>query len=81
MPLYLSMDRQGAQLPKIGIVPKIIILTPSHQYPLGGAMSPHRRQTFIQWAADHNAKILEDNYDSEFRYAGRPIPAMSGFDK
>lgn len=81
VPLYLSVDRQGAQLPKTGTAPKIIILTPSHQYPLGGAMSPYRRQAFIQWAADHDAWILEDDYDSEFRYSGRPIPAMSGFDK
>lgn len=44
-------------------------------------MSPTRRQEFLNWARDHDAWVLEDDYDSEFRYAGRPIPAMAGFDR
>ena len=44
-------------------------------------MSPRRRLEFIHWAEAQNAWLIEDDYDSEFRYAGRPIPAMAGFDK
>ena len=44
-------------------------------------MTPNRRFEFIRWAEQHNAWIIEDDYDSEFRYAGRPIPAMAGFDE
>ena len=43
-------------------------------------MSPNRRLKFIQWAEKRNTWIIEDDYDSECRYAGRPIPAMAGFD-
>lgn len=56
---------------------KMVVLTPSHQFPLGGAMSPNRRLEFQQWAEKNNSWINEDDYDSEFRYEGRPIPAMA----
>lgn len=59
---------------------RLVVLTPSQQYPLGGAMSPNRRLEFIRWAEARDGWIIEDDYDSEFRYAGRPIPAMAGFD-
>ncbi len=78
---YLKIDRSGANLPKKDKNTKLVVLTPSHQFPLGGAMSPSRRLAFIQWAQDQDRWIIEDDYDSEFRYAGRPIPAMAGFDK
>lgn len=78
---YLKIDKNGASLPRKGQNTKLVVLTPSHQFPLGGAMSPSRRLSFIQWAQEHNGWIIEDDYDSEYRYAGRPIPAMAGFDK
>lgn len=78
---YLEVDENGARLPARGTAPKLAVLTPSHQYPLGGAMSPNRRLDFLAWAQKNEAWIIEDNYDSEFRYAGRPIPAMAGFDR
>ena len=81
VPLYLAVDDAGAHLPDPTKPPQLVILTPSHQYPLGGAMSPSRRLEFINWADAQNAWIVEDDYDSEFRYAGRPIPAMTGFDR
>ncbi|EBA15330.1 transcriptional regulator, GntR family protein [Roseobacter sp. SK209-2-6] len=80
-PIYLRVDEQGATLPVKDKPPKLVALTPSHQFPLGGAMSPERRQEFLRWALQENAWILEDDYDSEFRYAGRPIPALAGFDR
>ena len=59
---------------------RLVVLTPSHQFPLGGAMAAGRRLAFIRWAEERQGWIIEDDYDSEFRYAGRPIPAMAGFD-
>ncbi|UWQ07695.1 MocR-like pyridoxine biosynthesis transcription factor PdxR [Aliiroseovarius crassostreae] len=76
----LPLDDQGAQLPDLDPPARLAVLTPSHQYPLGGAMSPHRRLAFLSWAKAADSWIIEDDYDSEFRYAGRPIPAMAGFD-
>ncbi|WP_170564811.1 PLP-dependent aminotransferase family protein [Ruegeria atlantica] len=78
---FLDVDENGARLPDRHATPKLAVLTPSHQYPLGGAMSPSRRLDFLAWAERNHAWIIEDDYDSEFRYAGRPIPAMAGFDQ
>jgi len=78
-PVWMPVDADGAQLP--AHPPKAVVLTPSHQYPLGGAMSPGRRMEFINAARAQDSWIIEDDYDSEFRYAGRPIPALSGFDQ
>lgn len=80
-PHFLRVDDEGAELPKGTSQPKLTILTPSHQYPLGGTMSPQRRLEYIKWADQNNTWIVEDDYDSEFRFAGRPIPAMAGTDR
>lgn len=80
-PALMPIDDQGATLPRGRPAPRLVVLTPSHQFPLGGAMSPNRRLSFIRWARAADGWILEDDYDSEFRYAGRPIPAMAGFDR
>ncbi len=79
--VYMRVDENGATLPSKVRDLRLVVLTPSHQYPLGGAMTPSRRLEFIQWAENANGWIVEDDYDSEFRYAGRPIPAMAGFDR
>lgn len=76
----LNIDESGAVVPAKQSSSRLAVLTPSHQYPLGGAMSPNRRLEFLAWAKRQDAWIIEDDYDSEFRYAGRPIPAMAGFD-
>ena len=80
-PTFMKIDRGGASVPNRSSKAKLVILTPSHQYPLGGAMTPQRRLEFILWTQERDGWIVEDDYDSEFRYAGRPIPAMAGFDK
>ena len=80
-PRMLALDDAGAEVPKGPDMPQVVVLTPSHQYPLGGAMTPNRRLDYIHWAQQTNGWIIEDDYDSEFRYAGRPIPAMAGFDQ
>lgn len=82
-PVWLSVDQDGARVPEAKPKtrpPRMVILTPSHQFPLGGAMSPGRRSDFISWAEKSNSWIIEDDYDSEFRYAGKPIPALTGLD-
>lgn len=83
-PAFLKVDKEGATLPQASLQkslnPHAVILTPSHQFPLGAVMSPQRRRDYLHWANNNEAWIIEDDYDSEFRYAGRPIPAMMGFD-
>lgn len=83
-PFWLKVGAQGAEIPtssKSGACPAMTILTPSHQFPLGGAMPPGRRLEFLRWAEQSRSWIIEDDYDSEFRYAGSPIQALAGFDK
>jgi GntR family transcriptional regulator / MocR family aminotransferase len=56
-------------------------VTPSHQFPLGVTMSLSRRLELLNWAAEANAWILEDDYDSEFRYGDKPLSALQGLDE
>ncbi|MBD3920604.1 PLP-dependent aminotransferase family protein [Paenibacillus sp. PR3] len=58
-----------------------VYVTPSHQFPLGGVLTVHNRQQLLQWASECGAYILEDDYDSEFRYQGQPIPALQALDR
>jgi GntR family transcriptional regulator / MocR family aminotransferase len=60
---------------------KLIYVTPSHQFPTGAILCLPRRLELIAWAADAGAMIVEDDYDSEFRYCSRPIPALQGLDE
>jgi GntR family transcriptional regulator/MocR family aminotransferase len=60
--------------------PKLIYVTPSHQYPTGVVMSLARRRMLLDLALQKNAWILEDDYDSEFRYSGRPLASLQGLD-
>mgnify|MGYP002137288696 CR=1 FL=1 len=61
-------------------VPRAILVTPSHQYPLGMVMSLSRRRMLLEYAATHKVWIIEDDYDSEFRYGGRPLASLQGMD-
>ena len=60
---------------------RLVYITPSHQYPLGVTMSLSRRLALLDWAARTGAWIVEDDYDSEYRYAGRPLAALQGLDR
>jgi GntR family transcriptional regulator/MocR family aminotransferase len=60
---------------------RLVYVTPGHQFPLGITMSLSRRLELLEWARKSGALIFEDDYDSEYRYSGRPIPAMQGFDR
>ncbi len=61
--------------------PRLIYTTPSHQYPTGAVMSLPRRQQLLSIAASHKAWILEDDYDSEFRFSGPPLSSLAGLDQ
>ncbi|MFN7925192.1 MAG: PLP-dependent aminotransferase family protein [Bryobacteraceae bacterium] len=67
-------DAGRARCPK----PRAIYLTPAHQFPLGVTLRLDRRLDLLQWAQNNRVLIFEDDYDSEFRYFGKPIPAMRG---
>jgi GntR family transcriptional regulator/MocR family aminotransferase len=60
---------------------RLVYVTPGHQFPLGITMSLPRRLQLLEWARKSQALILEDDYDSEYRYAGRPVPALQGLDR
>ena len=60
--------------------PRLVYITPSHQFPLGVTMSLARRLALLEWAANAGAWLIEDDYDSEFHYAGRPLAALQGLD-
>lgn len=60
--------------------PDVLIVTPSHQYPLGGSLSLQRRLELLEWAQRHDVLIVEDDFDSELRYVGAPLPTLSALD-
>jgi GntR family transcriptional regulator / MocR family aminotransferase len=60
--------------------PRLIYVTPSHQYPLGMTLTLGRRLALLKVASEAGAWIIEDDYDSEFRYVGRPLTALQGLD-
>jgi GntR family transcriptional regulator/MocR family aminotransferase len=60
---------------------KLVFATPSHQLPLGVTMSLRRRLDLLQWAAANRAWIVEDDYDSEYRYTGPPLASLQGMDR
>ena len=60
---------------------KLLYVTPSHQFPTGATLSLPRRLALLQWAQQTGTLIIEDDYDSEYRYGERPIPALQGLDQ
>lgn len=77
----LPVDEQGMALPDDDDrPPRLIVVTPSHQYPLGSVMSLPRRQALLAFARRTGAWVLEDDYDSEFRFGGHPVPAVQGLE-
>ncbi|MEY2557563.1 MAG: GntR family transcriptional regulator / MocR family aminotransferase [Verrucomicrobiota bacterium] len=63
------------------IPPRIIYVTPSHQFPLGVMMSLKRREALLEFAQARGAYILEDDYNAEFRFSGPPLPCLQGLDR
>ncbi|NNL67223.1 MAG: PLP-dependent aminotransferase family protein, partial [Myxococcales bacterium] len=58
-----------------------VCVTPSHQFPTGSVLSLERRLALLAWAERENAFVLEDDYDGEYRYEGRPVPSLQGLDR
>lgn len=63
-----------------GATPRAVFLTPSHQFPSGTTLSLNRRLAVIEWARQNDSWIIEDDYDSEFHYAGKPTSCVQGLD-
>ncbi|TNO94930.1 PLP-dependent aminotransferase family protein [Bacillus sp. CD3-1a] len=78
----LSLDRDGICMADLeNSDANVVFVTPSHQFPYGMIMPITRRTQLLQWAKkEEDRYIIEDDYDSEFRYSGRPIPALQGLD-
>jgi GntR family transcriptional regulator/MocR family aminotransferase len=78
----VASDKDGirtSRLPSRGA--RLVYVTPGHQFPLGTTMSLPRRLQLLEWAQKSGALIFEDDYDSEYRYSGRPVPALQGLDR
>lgn len=77
----VPVDDQGMTVPRTRARNvRLVYVTPAHQFPLGMTMSLARRMELLKWTRSNDAVILEDDYDSEYRYAGRPLPALQGLD-
>ncbi|WP_275184175.1 PLP-dependent aminotransferase family protein [Bradyrhizobium sp. CSA112] len=76
----VPVDSEGLVVEALPAEAKAVYVTPSHQYPLGVAMSLSRRRALLAWAERHNAVVIEDDYDSEFRFGGRPLEPLQTLD-
>src|SRR5581483_2784660 len=76
----VPVDQHGMIVGALPGTARLVYTTPSHQYPLGTTMSLPRRAALLEWADRHDAAIIEDDYDSEFRYGGRPIEPLGTLD-
>ncbi|MGV8849549.1 MAG: PLP-dependent aminotransferase family protein [Propionibacteriaceae bacterium] len=79
----LPTDEAGLvvdDLPAGTDAPQVVVVTPSHQYPLGGSLPVARRQALLDWARREGVVVVEDDYDSELRYTSAPLPALAALD-
>lgn len=81
----MPVDDDGLTLPDTDTTadapaPRFVFVTPSHQYPMGAVMSLKRRRALLEFARQHGSWIVEDDYDSEFRFSGQPIPSLQGME-
>ena len=80
-PAHLPAGRwSGLGLWDVAEGPDAVVVTPGHQYPLGSTMPVSRRLELLRWAREHRAVVIEDDYDSELRYTGQPVPALAALD-
>lgn len=81
--LPIPLDEQGIDMNRIASQSnrsRAVYVTPSHQYPLGLTMSASRRLELLEWARRNRSWIIEDDYDSEYRYTSRPVGSLQGMD-
>lgn len=76
----VPVDGHGIVVSAIPDEARLVYVTPSHQYPLGLSMSLERRLELLDWAERHDAVLVEDDYDTEFRYTGRPLEPLHSLD-
>lgn len=83
----VPVDAHGLQIDRLleasrqpGGAARAVFLTPSHQFPTGATLPLNRRLAIIEWARAHDSWIVEDDYDSEFHYAGKPTACVQGLD-
>lgn len=78
----VDVDSDGLPLPprRSGARPRLVYLTPSHQFPTGAVMPLARRLQWLAHAREHGLLLVEDDYDSEYRYTGKPFPSLQGLD-
>jgi GntR family transcriptional regulator/MocR family aminotransferase len=74
----VRIDSEGLVCSELSETARLVYVTPARQFPTGIALSPGRRQELIEWARTHRAVIMEDDYDSEYRYGGTALPALYG---
>jgi GntR family transcriptional regulator/MocR family aminotransferase len=73
----IDVDLQGMDITRLAAIDaQLVHVMPSHQYPMGATLSSARRAELLEWAERNNVYIIEDDYDSEFRYEGAPLPAL-----
>jgi len=77
----VPVDSEGLEVRALPDDARLVYVTPSHQFPLGIVMSPARRRALLDWAGRRDAVIVEDDYDSEFRFGGRPLETLHGLDR
>jgi GntR family transcriptional regulator/MocR family aminotransferase len=78
----IPVASDGIAIEKLPVnIPSAVYVSPSNQFPTGSVMPVGRRYQLLDWAWANNSIILEDDYDSELRYFGRPVPALQGLDK
>jgi GntR family transcriptional regulator / MocR family aminotransferase len=78
---FVPVDGEGLKVDKIPRNAKVICVTPSHQFPLGVHLALARRTALLDFARAQQAVIIEDDYDGEFRYAGKPLDALQTLDR
>ncbi|TDD70670.1 PLP-dependent aminotransferase family protein [Jiangella aurantiaca] len=76
----VPVDGDGLVVSRLPRAARLVYVTPSHQFPLGVAMSLHRRLELLAWADAHDAAVVEDDYDSEYRFADRPLEPLHTLD-
>ncbi|MGB6310409.1 MAG: PLP-dependent aminotransferase family protein [Steroidobacteraceae bacterium] len=81
--IQVPVDEQGLDVSagrRLEPHARLVYVTPSHQYPLGHEMSLGRRKALLDWADQEDACVVEDDYDGDYRYEGRPIASLQGMD-
>jgi GntR family transcriptional regulator/MocR family aminotransferase len=78
---HVPVDGEGIVVGRLPRNARLVYVTPSHQFPLGMPMSLDRRVELLEWASKRGAVIVEDDYDGEFRFEGRPVESLKSLDR